>query len=78
MDQGKMEALIRDIIAQEAGRSTNQQSGGPRANLDDSNTSPLLRDLRDSVLEKIKGESSDVDNSPLLEGIKQDVENSIG
>ncbi|NLR08993.1 MULTISPECIES: hypothetical protein [Lactobacillaceae] len=79
MDQGKVETIIRDIISQEMGNSLSHKSvAGYQADRDDQDISPLLKALRDSVQAKTRDQSGDVDNSPLLEDLKREVEERIG
>ena len=79
MDQGKVETIIRDIISQEMGNSLSHKNvAGYQANQDDQDMSPLLKALRDSVQAKTRDQSGDVDNSPLLEDLKREVEKRIG
>lgn len=81
MNQGKIEEVIRNIIAQEVWNNVSQKpvvAGQPSQN--DGDISPLLRELRDSVQEKIQTRSSDseVDSSSLLDDITKDVKNRLG
>jgi len=72
MNQNEIEAVIRNIVAQEVSRNVkpqldvNTQSGQSNGDI-----SPLLRNLRDSVQKKIKNESScEESSSSLLENIE--------
>ncbi|KRM43922.1 hypothetical protein FEZ41_05905 [Lentilactobacillus parafarraginis] len=81
MDQGKIEEVIRNIIAQEVGNNASQKSAvAAKPAQNDGDISPLLRELRDSVQEKIQAQSSDsdADSSSLLDGITKDVKNRLG
>lgn len=81
MDQGKIEEVIRNIIAQEVGNNASQKSAvAAKPTQNDGDISPLLRELRDSVQKKIQSQSSDsdADSSSLLDGITKDVENRLG
>lgn len=75
MDQGKIEAIIRNVLAQEVGDTESVKHATNSMHRDE--MSPLLKDVRDSVRAKIQGESADVDNSPLLENIKHEVEKLV-
>jgi hypothetical protein len=75
MDQGKIESIIRNVLAQEVGATKSVNHATNSMHRDE--MSPLLKDVRDSVRAKIQGESADVDNSPLLENIKHEVEKLV-
>jgi len=81
MDQGKIEEVIRNIIAQEVGNNASQKSAvAAKPTQNDGDISPLLRELRDSVQKKNQSQSSDsdADSSSLLDGITKDVKNRLG
>lgn len=81
MNQGKIEEVIRNIIAQEVGNNVSQKPVvAGQLSQNDGDISPLLRELRDSVQEKIQTRSSDseVDSSSLLDDITKDVKNRLG
>ncbi|AEG41200.1 hypothetical protein [Lactobacillus kefiranofaciens] len=81
MNQGKIEEVIRNIIAQEVGNNVSQKPVvAGQTSQNDGDISPLLRELRDSVQEKIQTRSSDseVDSSSLLDDITKDVKNRLG
>ncbi|MFT8908734.1 MAG: hypothetical protein ABF908_07825 [Lentilactobacillus diolivorans] len=68
MDQARIEEMVRSVLAEETNNKVDKNND---------NISPLLKDLRDSVQEKIKDHSSDDNVSSLLENVKKDVENRI-
>ena len=68
MDQARIEEMVRSVLAEETNNKVDKNND---------NISPLLKDLRDSVQEKIKDHSSDDNVSSLLESVKKDVENRI-
>ena len=68
MDQARIEEMVRSVLAEETNNKVDKNND---------NISPLLKDLRDSVQEKIKDHSTDDNVSSLLESVKKDVENRI-
>lgn len=77
MDQGKIESIIRNVLAQEIGSTGGAGHTRVQNSMHKDEISPLLKDLRNSVQLKIRGESEDADNSPLLESIKREVEKLV-
>lgn len=70
MDQSKIEEIVQRVLSEELGKRSTIAD-------DSDDISPLLKELRDTVKDKIAGCAEDNTGSSLLEDIKNDVEKSI-
>lgn len=70
MDQSQIERIVHHVLAEELGEKN------PNTEASNSEISPILKEIRSSVQEKISNNTSK-NSSSLLENIKNDVEKSM-